>query len=142
MTSGTTRRVDQWLWFARFFKSRTRATQFCLTGRLRINATPIAKAHHELKVGDVLTFFAGGRVRVVRVRALGSRRGPAAEARELYQELDLSSAPDADHRKRGPASNLKEFGAEKNGGHRANPYETSMETAVLRTTPRAKNPKV
>ena len=82
------RRIDQWLWFARFFTSRTRAARFCLTGRLRVNAVPIAKASHELKEGDVLTFFAGGRVRVVRVRALGNRRGPMAEARALYQDLN------------------------------------------------------
>jgi ribosome-associated heat shock protein Hsp15 len=85
-----TRRVDQWLWFARFFKSRTRAAQACLAGRIRVNAAPIAKASHEVKEGDVLTFFAGGRVRVVRVQALGSRRAPAAEARALYQDLNRS----------------------------------------------------
>jgi len=85
-----TRRADQWLWFARFFKSRTSAARFCLAGRLRVNAAPIAKASHELKEGDVLTFFAGGRVRVVRIRALGNRRGPAAEAQALYQDLDQS----------------------------------------------------
>ncbi len=88
----TTRRIDQWLWYARFFKSRTSAAKFCLAGRLRINRVPIAKASHAVKEGDVLTFFAGGRVRVVRVRALGSRRGPAGEARELYQELAMSKA--------------------------------------------------
>lgn len=93
-----TRRADQWLWFARFFKSRTSATRFCLAGRLRVNTAPIAKASHELKEGDVLTFFAGGRVRVVRVRSLGNRRGPVAEARELYQDLDRSPADAADRR--------------------------------------------
>ena len=93
-----TRRVDQWLWFARFFASRTRAARFCLAGRIRVNAAPIAKASYELKAGDVLTFFAGGRVRVVRVRALGDRRGPAAEARELYQDLNQSPVDVADCR--------------------------------------------
>ena len=78
------------MWFASFFKSRTSAARFCLAGRLRVNAAPIAKASHELKEGDVLTFFVGGRVRVVRVRVLGNRRGPAAEARELYRDLDES----------------------------------------------------
>ncbi len=87
-----TRRVDQWLWFARFFKSRTSATRFCLSGQLRVNAVPIVKASHGLKEGDVLTFFAGGRVRVVQVQALGSRRGPASAARDLYRELDSSKA--------------------------------------------------
>jgi ribosome-associated heat shock protein Hsp15 len=84
----TARRVDQWLWFARFFKSRTGAAKFCLAGRLRVNAAPVAKASHAVKAGDVLTFFVGGRVRVVRVVALGSRRGPPEEARALYQDLD------------------------------------------------------
>ena len=88
----TTRRVDQWLWFARLFKSRTSAAKFCLAGRLRINKASIDKASHAVRVGDILTFFAGGRVRVVRIRALGNRRGPAGEARELYQELATSKA--------------------------------------------------
>ncbi|MSO85037.1 MAG: hypothetical protein EXR02_02385 [Rhodospirillales bacterium] len=69
-----------------------RTARFCLAGRIMVNAAPIAKASHELQAGDVLTFFAGGRVRVVRVRALGNRRGSAAEARELYQ--DLNPSPD------------------------------------------------
>ena len=55
---------------------------------MRVNAQPIAKASHAVKEGDVLTFFAGGRVRVVRVKALGTRRGPGVEARALYQDLD------------------------------------------------------
>ena len=90
--STPTRRADQWLWFARFFKSRTSAARFCLAGRLRVNAAPIAKAGHALKEGDVLTFFVGGRVRIVQVRALGVRRGPASAARDLYQDLNSSKA--------------------------------------------------
>lgn len=85
------RRIDQWLWFARFFKSRTSAAKFCLAGRLRVNAVPIAKASHLVREGDVLTFFAGGRVRVVRIMALGRRRGPHGEARALYQDLEPPS---------------------------------------------------
>ena len=84
----STRRVDQWLWFARFFKSRTSAARFCHAGGLKVNAVPVAKASHPLKEGDVLTFFAGGRPRRVQVRALGSRRVPASSARDLYQDLD------------------------------------------------------
>lgn len=86
MSDGT-RRLDQWLWFARFFKSRTRATRFCASGKLRVNAITVAKAHYGLKIGDVLTFPLGPHVRVIAVRDLGTRRGPPAEARTLYEDL-------------------------------------------------------
>lgn len=81
-------RLDRWLYFARFFKSRSLATRFCASGKLRVNSTPVAKAHHALRVGDVLTFAKGRDIRVVRVLGLGIRRGPAAEARTLYDDLE------------------------------------------------------
>ena len=81
-------RLDKWLWFARFFKTRSLATKSCLSARLRVNAQPISKAHHPLKVGDVLTFPLGPHIRVIKVLALGIRRGPAPEARTLYEDLD------------------------------------------------------
>ncbi|MCB2102874.1 MAG: RNA-binding S4 domain-containing protein [Rhodobacterales bacterium] len=81
------RRIDQWLWYARFFKSRSLATKFVAAGRLRVNGDLIAKAHHGLREGDVLTFPKGPDIRVVRVEALGKRRGPAPEAQTLYTDL-------------------------------------------------------
>ena len=91
--SGDARRLDQWLWFARFFKSRAAASRFCLAGKMRVNLIPTAKPHHPVRPGDVLTFMApGGRLRVVRVLVLGHRRGPAAEARGLYEDLGPSRA--------------------------------------------------
>jgi len=92
--SASTRRIDQWLWFARLFKSRTAAAHYCSAGRMRVNAASIAKASHAIKEGDVLTFVVGGRLRVVRIRGLGTRRGPAAEAAAMYQEI-APAAPDA-----------------------------------------------
>lgn len=80
-------RVDKWLWYARFFKSRTAASKLCAGGRVRINREVIGKAHHPLRVGDILTFPQARAIRVVRVQALGERRGPAAEARRLYEDL-------------------------------------------------------
>ena len=68
-------RLDRWLWFARFFKSRTLATRFVADGHLRLNAERVVKAHHMVRVADVLTFAQGTRVRVIRVAALGARRG-------------------------------------------------------------------
>lgn len=86
--TGETLRVDKWLWFARLFKSRTLAAALCQSGRLRINGTIVHKAHHALKPGDVLTFPKADYIRVIRVMTLGSRRGPAAEAQTLYEDLD------------------------------------------------------
>lgn len=80
-------RLDRYLWFARFFKSRSAATALCAAGRVRVNREPGRKASSLVCTGDVLTFPQGNRIRVVRVVALGSRRGPPAEARTLYEDL-------------------------------------------------------
>ncbi len=84
-------RLDKWLWHARFFKSRSLAAQAVGSGRMRLNSQPVAKPAAQLRPGDVLTFMQGERVRVVRMVAPGTRRGPAPEARALYE--DLSPAP-------------------------------------------------
>ncbi len=80
-------RIDKWLWHARFFKTRSLATRLCGAGRLRLNRTPISKAHALVRPGDVLTFPQGNLIRVVKVVALGDRRGPASGARALYEDL-------------------------------------------------------
>ncbi|MBL8662723.1 MAG: RNA-binding S4 domain-containing protein [Candidatus Odyssella sp.] len=80
-------RLDKWLWHARFFKSRSLAAAFCAEGRLRLNRRHIDRASAPVRAGDVLTFPLGNAIRVVRVLALGQRRGPPAEARTLYQDL-------------------------------------------------------
>ena len=81
------RRLDKWLWFARFCKSRGIAAEFCASGRIRISGRVVAKAHQAVRVGDVLTFPLGPHVRVIAVKDLGRRRGPAPEARLLYDDL-------------------------------------------------------
>lgn len=81
-------RLDKWLWQARFFKTRGLAAEAIGAGRCRLNGNPVTKAGHALGEGDVLTFAQGGRIRVVRVLALGLRRGPATEAQALYLDLD------------------------------------------------------
>ena len=80
-------RADKWLWYARFFKTRTLASKVCAAGQLRLSGSLVAKAHQKVKVGDVLTFPQGCHIRVVKVRALGNRRGPASEAQSLYEDL-------------------------------------------------------
>jgi ribosome-associated heat shock protein Hsp15 len=80
-------RLDKWLWYARFYKSRTLATGACSAGRIRVNGARTDKPHHPLKAGDVLTFPHGPHVRIIRVLAIGARRRPAPEARLLYEDL-------------------------------------------------------
>ena len=80
-------RVDKWLWFARFFKTRTIAAEIANGGKIRINKASIRKASAEVKVGDILTFHQGPNVRVVEVLGLGSARRPYEEARRLYNDL-------------------------------------------------------
>ncbi|MFQ5957814.1 MAG: RNA-binding S4 domain-containing protein [Alphaproteobacteria bacterium] len=80
-------RLDKWLWYARFLKSRSQATRLCAAGRVRINREVVSKAHATVKPGDVLTFPQARRIRVVKVLALAERRGPATEARGLYEDL-------------------------------------------------------
>lgn len=80
-------RLDKWLWYARFFKTRSLATKECLAGNIRIDGQAAAKAHVLIRPGHVLTFVQGRHVRVVRVTALATRRGPAVEAQTLYEDL-------------------------------------------------------
>ena len=83
-------RADKWLWYARFFKTRTLASKVCASGKLRLSGSLVAKAHQKVKVGDVLTFPQGRHIRVVRVIALGSRRPTKKERRALGRLKDPS----------------------------------------------------
>jgi ribosome-associated heat shock protein Hsp15 len=80
-------RLDKWLWYARFFKTRSLAAKICAAGAIRIGGAPVTKAHHSVKPGDVLTFAQGRHIRVIKIVALGIRRGPAPEAQALYEDL-------------------------------------------------------
>lgn len=86
--TGDTLRLDKWLWFARFVRTRSLATRLVIDGRMRVNGALTQKAHYAVKAGDVLTFPLGLHIRVIKVVALGQRRGPAAEAQSLYEDLD------------------------------------------------------
>lgn len=100
-------RLDKWLWYARFFKSRGTASRLCSASRLRIDGMVVNKAHHKIRLGNVLTFPQGRLIRVVKVLALATRRGPAPEARLLYEDLTPPS----------PATGTPAApGAERSGG--------------------------
>lgn len=89
---GETLRLDKWLWQARFAKSRGIAAKLVSETGVRVNGTRVSKPAAAVRPGDVLTFALGRQVRVIRVLALGHRRGPAPEARELYEDLDPPGA--------------------------------------------------
>jgi len=84
-------RLDQWLWFARFVKSRSLAARLCAAGAVEINGNPVKKPNQTVRVGDIVVVPQGGWERTVRVVALGIRRGPTAEARTLYEEAAAAS---------------------------------------------------
>jgi|SRR6185437_15443716 len=88
-------RIDKWLWHARFYKTRSLAQQAACSGVLRLNNVRVEKASVAVKPGDVLTIPCGHReVSVVRVHALGIRRGRAPEAQALYEVLSDTAALD------------------------------------------------
>ena len=86
-SAAASRRLDQWLWFARLVKSRSLGSRLCAAGGIVINGMAIIKANHTVRIGDVIAVPRGAFRRTVRVRALGIRRGPVAEARLLYEEI-------------------------------------------------------
>ena len=95
-------RIDRWLWFARFFKSRSAASQVCNARRIRIDGKIVAKASHLVKAGDVLTFPQARTIRTIKILELGARRGPASEAQLLYQDMAPPTETAKQDRKRGP----------------------------------------
>ena len=84
-------RLDKWLWQARFVKSRSLAAGLVTGGHVRVNGQRAAKPAHGVQPGDVLTFPQGDRIRVVRILAPATRRGPATEAQTLYDDMSPPS---------------------------------------------------
>lgn len=83
MADGT--RIDKWLWAARFFKTRSLATEAIERGRVKLNDER-CKPARTLKPGDLLDIDNGSTEWQVRVLALSEQRGPAPVARQLYEE--------------------------------------------------------
>lgn len=86
-------RLDKWLWHARFFKTRIEAAELIGKGRVRVNGARLSKPGHGIAVQDVLTFPQGDAIRVIRIMALGLRRGPFSEAQLLYIDTDAAPTP-------------------------------------------------
>jgi ribosome-associated heat shock protein Hsp15 len=86
-------RLDKWLWYARFAKTRTLAAKLVASGFVRVNGQRSDNAAKALSVGDVLTIALPRATAVVRVEDLGERRGPASEAQQLYTNLTQTGEP-------------------------------------------------
>ena len=84
-------RIDKWLWAARFFKTRSLATDAVSGGKVRLNGAP-TKPARDVKPGDRLEISNGDTRWQVVVLALSDKRGPAPEARLLYEETAASIA--------------------------------------------------
>ena len=80
-------RLDKWLWHARVVKARTSAAALVEAGHVRINGVREKAPGHAVKAGDVLTIGLDRIVRVLRVTGFAERRGDAAAARGLYDDL-------------------------------------------------------
>ena len=84
-------RVDKWLWAARFYKTRSLATEEIAKGRVEVNGAEVKPAR-ELKAGDTVSLTQGPVTRTVVVKGLSSMRGPAPVAQQLYEETAESLA--------------------------------------------------
>jgi ribosome-associated heat shock protein Hsp15 len=80
-------RLDKWLWHARVVKARTSAAALIEAGHVRINGARETSPGHAVKLGDVLTIGLDNSVRVLKVAGFSERRGDAAAARVLYEDL-------------------------------------------------------
>lgn len=108
-----TQRIDQWLWHARFFKTRTLASKFVNDGHVRVTrgeATIRAeKSSVAVGTGDVLVFTRNEVLRIIAVKDCARRRGPASEAKLLYDDQSPPVTPKA-------ARPTPDFAREKGAG--------------------------
>ena len=80
-------RLDRYLFFIRLVKSRTLAQALIEQGNIRVDGKRVAKASEDVRIGSVVAMPLHGKVRILRVLALPSRRGPTSEAKTCYEEV-------------------------------------------------------
>jgi ribosome-associated heat shock protein Hsp15 len=121
-------RIDKWLWAARFFKTRSLAQQAIAAGRVKLNEARV-KPSHELKTGDALAIRVGDFEWQIVVKALSDKRGPAEQARKLYQETEASRA------ERERRMDLRRWGAEPAKALKGRPTKRDRRTLERFTQP-------
>ena len=82
----TSERIDKWLWFARFGKTRAIAQKLVARGQVTLNGAKVKKTSSSVRIGDRITVVLGTVKRSITVLGLAERRGPAGEARLFYDE--------------------------------------------------------
>ncbi len=92
MDGANRQRIDKWLFFARVVKSRSLAARLAIAGRVRINRDKASQASDLVKPGDVLTITLDRRILIYKVLDAGVRRGPAEEAKKLYEDMSPPAA--------------------------------------------------
>ena len=100
-------RIDKWLWAARFYKTRSLATEEIDKGRVRVNDAEVKPAK-EVKIGDTVALRQGPVTRTLVVRGISDRRGGAPQAQLMYEETEASLALRAqltEQRRLEPANN-------------------------------------
>ena len=89
--SADRQRIDRWLWNARIVRTRGAAASLAIVGHVRVNGVRVAAPGRDVKCGDVVTVALHGGVRVLKVIGLAPRRGNAAAASQLYEDLGNSA---------------------------------------------------
>ena len=89
--SDASARIDKWLWAARFFKTRSLASEAIKSGKVMVNGAKI-KPSREIKIGEEVTIRQSIFTKTVVVKVLSLRRGPATLAATYYEETSQSSA--------------------------------------------------
>lgn len=83
----STQRIDVWLWYGRFYKTRSLATRMVRGGKVRLNGKVCKKSSTPVSAEDVLIFSRADDLLIVKIRAFALRRGPASDAQNLYEDL-------------------------------------------------------
>ena len=121
-------RVDKWLWAARFFKTRSLAQRAIAAGRVKLGDARV-KSSHELKIGESVSVRVGDYEWRIVVSALSDKRGPAEQARRLYQETAASRA------ERERRHDLRRWGAEPASTLKGRPTKRDRRTLERFTQP-------
>ena len=93
--TGGRQRIDKWLWVARVVRTRAAAAELTAAGYVRLNGQRIVAASRPVRAGDVVTVALDRGVRILRVAGFAERRGNAAQARLLYEDLAVASGSPA-----------------------------------------------
>ncbi len=91
--NGTQQRIDKWLFFTRLVKSRSLAQSLILAGGVSVNGRSVTQSSFVVRPGDSIELLLEHRDVCLVVRGCGTRRGPAEEARQLYEEIAAGAEP-------------------------------------------------